>query len=93
MADIEIVHNVDASRFETGVDGLMAVLLYRLQDSRIVFVSTQVPPPLEGRGIGSALAHAGLEYAREQSLAVVPQCPFVRAYIEKNPEYKPLTTL
>ncbi len=66
MTDFEIVHNRDDSRFETSVDGLTAVLLYRPEGSSIVFVSTRVPPPIEGRGIGSALARAGLKYARAQ---------------------------
>lgn len=90
MTDYQIEHNEKDNRFATTVDGEKAMLLYMRQPDRIVFVSTRVPPAIEGRGIGSALARAGLEYAREQSLAVVPQCPFVRVYIEKHPEYKPL---
>lgn len=90
MTEYQIVHNQNDRRFETTVDGQVAVLLYRLDDSRIAFTSAQVPPPIEGRGIGTALARAGLEYARENSLTVVPICPFVRAFIEDNPEYQSL---
>ncbi len=35
-------------------------------------------------GIGSALAQAGLEYARQQGLTVVPLCWFARSYIDPN---------
>jgi uncharacterized protein len=90
MTDIQVVHNRDAQRFETNVDGHVAVLLYRVEDGRMVFTSTQVPRAIEGRGIGSALTRAGLAYAREQSLTVVPVCSFVRAYIERHPEYESL---
>ncbi len=90
MTEYQIVHNQNDRRFETTVDGQVAVLLYRLDDSRISCTSAQVPPPIEGSGIGTALARAGLEYARENSLTVVPICPFVRAFIEDNPEYQSL---
>lgn len=91
MTEYEILHNEQDSRFQTTVEGHTARLLYRRDNGRIVFTSTQTPPPLEGRGIGSALARAGLDYARANSLTVVPQCPFVRAYIERHPEYQSLT--
>ncbi len=57
---------------------------------QIVFTHTGVPPALEGRGIGSALAKTGLEYARANNLEVVPLCSFVRGYIERKPEYQDL---
>jgi predicted GNAT family acetyltransferase len=33
---------------------------------------------------------AGLAYAREHHLTVVPVCPFVAAYLEKHPEQQDL---
>jgi predicted GNAT family acetyltransferase len=90
MNDYSISHDVDGNRFEAEVDGESAVLLYKQLPDTIIFISTRVPPAIEGRGVGSALARTGLEYAREHALIVVPQCPFVRAYIEQHPEYKPL---
>ena len=52
-----------------------------------------MPAALEGRGIGGALAKAGLEFARANHLQVVPLCPFVRSYIERKPEYQPLVSV
>ena len=40
----------------------------------------------------AALAKASLAYARENSLEVVPLCPFVRSYIERKPEYQDLVS-
>lgn len=71
-------------------DGEVAELTYRMQDNAIVFQHTGVPSALEGRGIGSALAKAGLNYAQRQGMEVVPLCPFVRSYIERKPEYQSL---
>jgi uncharacterized protein len=86
----DVVHNHEASRFEVIVGGDAAVLDYALANGRIVFVHTGVPPALEGRGLGSRLARAGLEFARDEGLRVEPRCPFIRSYIERHPEYRPL---
>ena len=85
-----VVHDEDGHRFTVGGDGAAAELTYRMTGNQMVFLHTEVPPEMEGRGIGSALAKAGLEYAREQGKEVVPLCPFVRSYIERKPEYQPL---
>ncbi|TDI87188.1 MAG: N-acetyltransferase, partial [Chloroflexi bacterium] len=38
------------------------------------------------------IAHAALEYAKTEHLEVIPLCPFVRAHIEKHPEYRPMVS-
>jgi predicted GNAT family acetyltransferase len=87
-----VTHQADQSRFIVLQDGETAELTYQGGSSGepIVFTHTSVPAALEGRGIGSALAKAGLEYARANNLAVVPLCSFVRSYIERKPEYQDL---
>ncbi|HUE76312.1 MAG TPA: GNAT family N-acetyltransferase [Longimicrobiales bacterium] len=87
---IEVVNNERKSRFEAEVDGHLGVADYRRHDGRIEFTSTEVPPAVEGRGVGSALARAGLEHAKREGLEVVPTCPFIRSYIERHPEYQDL---
>ena len=57
----------------------------------ITFVHTEVPPELGGKGIGSKLVRGALDQVRARKLRVVAQCPFVKAYIEKHPEYADLT--
>jgi predicted GNAT family acetyltransferase len=51
---------------------------------------TGVEPRFEGRGIGGKLAKYALDTARERDLKVAPWCPFIAAYIRKNPEYADL---
>jgi predicted GNAT family acetyltransferase len=89
---VTVRHEADEHRFVVEQDGQTAELTYRggTDGSAIVFTHTGVPSALEGRGIGSALAKAGLEYARENNLEVVPLCSFVRGYIERKPEYQSL---
>jgi uncharacterized protein len=88
----EIIHNPDKNRFEVTVEGLTAELVYRRTDDTINFRHTGVPEAIEGRGIGSQLAQAGLEYAKDAGLTVIPSCPFVRHYINQHPEYQSLLT-
>lgn len=85
-----VIHDEKSHRFIVAEEGATAELAYRTSGNQIIFTHTGVPQALEGRGIGSALAKAGLEYARQQAMEVVPLCPFVRGYIERKPEYQPL---
>ncbi len=81
-----VTHHTALQRFEVHIGDQLAVLNYRKDGNRVTFFFTGVPQNLEGRGIGSAIAHAALEFAKTEHLEVVPLCPFVRAHIEKHPE-------
>jgi predicted GNAT family acetyltransferase len=86
----EVRNNTAKSRFELDVDGYTAFAYYRMAAGVITFVHTEVPTALSGQGIGSNLVRGALEYARSQGLKVVPQCPFVAAYMGKHPEFNDL---
>ncbi len=68
----------------------MSLLAYLQSPGRIVFVHTEAPPELRGRGIASELARRALDYARREGLRVVAQCPFVAGYLRVHPEYADL---
>lgn len=85
-----VVHNQAANRFEISVDGHLAVLQYIMKGPRIAFVHTSVPPAIEGRGLGSQLVEAGLNYARQNGLKVKSTCWFVSKYIRLHQEYQDL---
>ena len=87
---IVVEHKPQSHRFEIKENGLLAVLEYQLAEGRIIFTHTLVPDVLGGRGLGSLLARAGLDYARACSLKVVSHCWFVDGYIQKHPEYQDL---
>ena len=74
-------------RYELAVDGHVAASDYEIADGVITFVHTEVPPELGGKGIGSKLIKGALDQVRAEGLKVIAQCPFVKAYIEKHPEY------
>lgn len=50
-------------------------------------VGLEVPVPLRGRGIGARLVKDALLEARHLKLKVVPQCWFVREFVDRNPEF------
>jgi uncharacterized protein len=83
----EIVDNRAHHRFELTVDGHLAATYYEISDGVITFVHTEVPPELAGRGIGSQLIKGALNQVRSAGLKVIAQCPFVKAYIDKHPDY------
>ena len=83
-------NNASANRFEIEVDGELAVSNYTMRGNAIYFIHTEVPPSMEGHGIGNTLARASLDYAREHNLRVVPRCPFISAFIERHDEFQAL---
>jgi len=74
----------DGSRFVATVDGREAELRYRRDGDRLVLVHTEVPDELEGRGLGGALVRAALGDAAAAGATIVPQCPFVRGWLERH---------
>ncbi|UCF41537.1 MAG: N-acetyltransferase [Gemmatimonadota bacterium] len=87
----DVVHEPDQHRFAVHTEGHTAVLDYQRFPDKVVFTHTGVPRELEGRGIGSRLVRAGLDWARTEGVRVIPTCPFVSAYIGKHPEYADVT--
>ena len=83
--DAAITHDEAAHRFELNVDGRTAELDYRLVDGVMAITHTGVPSVLEGRGIGSRLVAAAVEFARAEQLTVDPQCWFAARWLERHP--------
>jgi len=68
----------------------VAFITYREGGGRILFLHTEVPEALEGRGVTTEFARAALDYARARHLTVFPFCPYVASYIRRHPEYRAL---
>ncbi len=85
-----ITNNTLKHRFETEASHKTAFLNYRISGSEITFTHTEVPASIGGRGIGTALVKAGLDYAREHQLRVIPACPFVADFLQAHPQYQSL---
>ena len=96
MSDVSeqvvVTRNEDEHRWEARIgDELAGFAAYQLTDELIVFTHTEVEPAFEGRGVGGALArHALDEVAEEGTRKVMPLCPFIKAWIARHPDYRPL---
>ena len=85
MSDIR--NNEKQHRYELDADGQSAVAYYKLAPGVLTLTHTETPVALRGRGIASRLVRGALEDARARGLKVVPQCPFVSAYMAKHAEF------
>ena len=86
----DITNNRIKHRYELAVDGHIAATYYEIADGVITFVHTEVPPELGGKGVGSKLVKGALDQVRSDGLKVVAQCPFVKSWIDKHPDYADL---
>jgi predicted GNAT family acetyltransferase len=92
MAHPEVTRNDERHRYEVTLDGALAGYAeYELTSSTITFTHTVVDPAHEGQGVGSVLVRGALDDAisrGERRVKIV--CPFIRAWIEKHPDYQHL---
>jgi len=90
MTDNAVRDNAARHRFELDAEGHVAFSQYKRAGGVIDILHTEVPPALNGKGIGSRLVRGLLDLARAEGAKVRPLCPFVRSYIDKHPEYADL---
>ena len=88
---IEVADAPERDRYELSVDGeVVGSSIYRTRPGLIAFVHTEVDERLQGRGLADRLIRFALEDARTRGLAVLPFCPFVKAFIERHREFEAL---
>jgi hypothetical protein len=81
----------EAGRYEIR-DGerVLGLAAYERRGDTVVFIHTEVDPDAGQPGLGSTLVRAALDDVRARGGSVVAQCPFVRGWIERHPEYADL---
>ena len=90
-ASTTVIDAPDDHRYEIRVDGELAgFAVYHRRGGRAYFVHTEIDPPFEGKGLGSALAKGALDAERALGEQIVPLCPFIRSYIDRHPDYADL---
>lgn len=57
-------------------------------EKQIIVNHTFVSEDLRGEGLGEALIEKVAEFAREQNLKVVAECPFARTIMEEEQKYQ-----
>lgn len=89
--EVEVREDAAHHRFEIRVGEEPAgQAVYRGGGALYEFLHTEIDPSFEGRGLGSTLIRSTLDTLRERGAQLLPYCPFVKAYIQKHPEYRDL---
>jgi uncharacterized protein len=86
MDNNQVTHNEAKGQFEITVGDEKALLQYHRTEHHITLTHTEVPQASRGRGLGSQLIRAALDFAHFNQLKVIPVCPFVKTYLKKHPE-------
>ncbi len=88
---LKVTHNEADKTFEAWIDGHLSKLDYFRDGDNFVIAHVGVDPALRGQGLAGKLMEASLEYAKRNSLRVIPMCSYAAYYIRKNPQYMALT--
>ena len=86
----EVKIDKDKNKFFTFVEGHEAYLDFTIDGNVIDFEHTYTSRELRGRGIAPDVVKFGFEYAKENNLKVIPSCPYIHTFLEKNEQYKEL---
>ena len=91
LDQLQVAHNHASNRFEVIIDGQLSKLDYIINGDTIVMTHVGVNPAHRGNGVAAKITQTALEYAKENSLRVIPMCSYVGAYIRRNKQYMELT--
>ncbi|WP_067566943.1 GNAT family N-acetyltransferase [Nocardia acidivorans] len=83
-----VVRNDAQHRYEVWYGNSLAGFTeYRERDGDTTFIHTEVDKAFGGKGLGSALARQSVEDVIARGRAIVPRCPFIKAWLDKHPDY------
>lgn len=90
MTEIKQRNNEEKGQFDIYQDGKHAGLMTYKWDSaeKFTITHTEVDKQFGGQGLGQNLVEAGVNFAREKGVKIVPLCPFAKAVISKNPDWQ-----
>lgn len=84
---MDVIQDAERHRFQADFPEGRGILIYRDAGPGVINLwHTEVDPALRGRGVANALARAAFDYARKNSLRVIPTCPFVQEWLKRHPE-------
>lgn len=88
MDDFEVRHVPERARYEMWKgETLVGFSDTRVQGDRALLPHVEIDPSFGGQGLGTRLVKESLDDLRRKGLKIVPICPFVGAFLRRNPEY------
>jgi predicted GNAT family acetyltransferase len=90
-SELSVVRNDVEHRYEIHVDGELAGFV-EIEDGAgaTVLPHTEIDEKFAGRGLGTQLIRRALDDIRARGEKIVPLCPMVKKFIEKNDDYADL---
>lgn len=89
--NVKLSHNTSEDRYELHLgDELIGQIDYTLDGEVQDMHHTEVKPEHGGKGLGERLVEYALSDAREHRRQVIPTCPFIARFIDKNPDFEDL---
>ena len=85
LDNLQTIRNEATNRFELQVGEHLAFIDYKIGRSGDMYmVHTEVPKELGGQGVGKKVVVEPLAIAEKEDFKIVPNCPYVRAYIKRH---------
>ena len=75
-------------RFEIEFNGSSAFIDYRKMGSQVALNHTESDLLIAGTGAAEALVEKTLQYIKDHQKKALPFCPYIQAFIRKNPDWK-----
>lgn len=83
--------NEEKKRFELQIGESVALVDYIINEKGTIYLThTEVPKEAEGQGYAKEMLEKVFQNIEERELELVPICPFVKAYLQRKPEWKRL---
>ncbi|MBF6211466.1 N-acetyltransferase [Nocardia puris] len=85
-----VARNAEKNRYEIHYGGELAGFteyIERGQDTD--FIHTEIDKAFGGKGLGNILAKQALDDVIARGRTIIAHCPFIKAYLDKHPEYDP----
>ena len=89
---IQHTDNGKKGKFFVAQDGVeVAEMTYVwVGDKQFIIDHTEVSETLKGQHVGNQLVAAGVEFAREKQVKVIPLCPFAKHVFDTTAAYRDL---
>ena len=91
MKTMDVQHKQEGSKgmfFIQGEENTVAEMTYsNAIPDQMVIQHTWVDEKLRGKNVGYELVESAVEYARQHSLTITPQCSFAKSVFDKNPAF------
>ena len=84
--EVQLKINDNKGAFYIEVEGkqeAMMTVVFAGED-KIIIDHTEVNPGNEGKGFGKKMVTKAVEFAREKGFKILPLCPFVKSFFDKN---------